>query len=287
MDLKRREFLKLAGTFASGAALTGVAGQLAGCGTSSKLSGKNNTFGLQLYTLRQDLPKDAKGVLKQVASFGYKQLEGFEGPKGIYWGMTNVEFKRYMDDLGMQMVSSHCNWKQDLEKKADEAAAIGMKYLMCPSLGAQKTIDLYKKAADDFNKAGQICKDRGIKFAYHNHDYSFKQLEGQYPQDILMQNSDKDLVDFELDMYWIVASGQDANAWFQKYPNRFKLGHVKDRGGKETTTLGKGNIDYPSLLKTAQKGGMEYFIVEQEQYEGTTPLAAVKDNAEYMKRLKI
>jgi sugar phosphate isomerase/epimerase len=287
MDLKRREFLKLAGTFASGAALTGVAGQLAGCGTSSKLSGKNNTFGLQLYTLRQDLPKDAKGVLKQVASFGYKQLEGFEGPKGIYWGMTNVEFKRYMDDLGMQMVSSHCNWKQDLEKKADEAAAIVMKYLMCPSLGAQKTIDLYKKAADDFNKAGQICKDRGIKFAYHNHDYSFKQLEGQYPQDILMQNSDKDLVDFELDMYWIVASGQDANAWFQKYPNRFKLGHVKDRGGKETTTLGKGNIDYPSLLKTAQKGGMEYFIVEQEQYEGTTPLAAVKDNAEYMKRLKI
>jgi sugar phosphate isomerase/epimerase len=287
MDLKRREFLKLAGTFASGAALTGVAGQLAGCGTSSKLSGKNNTFGLQLYTLRQDLPKDAKGVLKQVASFGYKQLEGFEGPKGIYWGMTNVEFKRYMDDLGMQMVSSHCNWKQDLEKKADEAAAIGVKYLMCPSLGAQKTIDLYKKAADDFNKAGQICKDRGIKFAYHNHDYSFKQLEGQYPQDILMQNSDKDLVDFELDMYWIVASGQDANAWFQKYPNRFKLGHVKDRGGKETATLGKGNIDYPSLLKTAQKGGMEYFIVEQEQYEGTTPLAAVKDNAEYMKRLKI
>ena len=287
MDYKRRDFLKIAGTFASGVALTGVTAQLTACHPSSKLSGKNNTFGLQLYSLRDDLPRDPKGILKQVASFGYKQIEGFEGPKGIYWGMTNTEFKSYMDDLGMKMVSSHCNWKQGLEKKADEAAAIGMKFLMCPYLGPQKSVDLYKKAADDFNKAGLICKQRGIKFAYHNHDYSFKMLDGQYPQDILMQNTDKDLVDFELDMYWIVAAGQDANVWFKKYPGRFKLGHVKDRGGKETTTLGKGNIDYPTLLKTAQKAGMEYFIVEQEQYEGTTPLAAAKDDAEYMKLLSI
>jgi sugar phosphate isomerase/epimerase len=287
MHQKRREFLQLAGTFASGVAFTGVASQLTGCGSSSKLSGNNNTFGLQLYSLRDDLPKDPKGILRQVASFGYKQLEGFEGPKGIYWGMTNTEFKSYMDELGMKMVSSHCNWKQNLEKKADEAAAIGMKYLMCPYLGAQKSLDLYKKAAEDFNKAGQICKQRGLKFAYHNHDYSFKQVEGQFPQDVMMQNSDKDLVDFEMDMYWVVAAGQSPKAWFDKYPGRFKLGHVKDRGGKETTTLGKGDIDYPSILKDAQKSGMEYFIVEQEQYAGTTPLAAAKDDADYMKRLKI
>jgi sugar phosphate isomerase/epimerase len=287
MNHSRRDFLKVAGTVATGVAFTGAASQLVGCGSSSKLNGTNNTFGLQLYSLRDDLPKDPRGVLRQVASFGYKQLEGFEGPKGIYWGMTNTEFKSYMDELGMKMVSSHCNWKQDLEKKADEAAAIGMKYLMCPYLGAQKTLDLYKKAAEDFNKAGKICKDRGIRFAYHNHDYSFKQLEGQFPQDVIMQNADKDLVDFEMDMYWVVAAGQSPKFWFEKFPGRFKLGHVKDRGGKETTTLGKGNIDYPTILKDAQKHGMEYFIVEQEQYEGTTPLAAAKDDAEYMKKLKI
>jgi len=287
MDFRRREFLKLAGTFASGAVLTSVAGQVKPGNTTSRLSGKNNIFGLQLYSLRDDLPKDPKGILKQVASFGYKQLEGYEGPKGIYWGMSNKDFKRYLDDLGMQMISSHCNWKQDLEKKADEAAAIGMKYLMCPYLGPQKTLDLYKQAAEDFNKAGQTCKQRGIKFAYHNHDYSFKSLEGQYPQDVLMHHTDKDLVDFELDMYWIIAAGQDAKKWFEKYPGRFKLGHVKDRGGKETTTLGKGNIDYPNLLKIAHKNGMEYFIVEQEEYEGTTPLAAAKDDAQYMGKLKI
>jgi len=287
MAFRRREFLKLAGTFASGAVLTNVAGQVRPGSATSRLSGKNNIFGLQLYSLRDDLPKDPKGVLKQVAAFGYKQLEGFEGPQGIYWGMSHLEFKKYINDLGMQMVASHCNWKQDLEKKADQAAAVGMKYLMCPFLGPQKSLDLYKRAADDFNKAGQVCKQKGIKFAYHNHDYSFKLLEGKYPQDVMMQNTDKDLVDFELDMYWIIAAGQDAKKWFEKYPGRFKLGHVKDRGGKETTTLGKGNIDYPNLLKIAHKNGMEYFIVEQEQYEGTTPLAAAKDDAEYMRKLKV
>src|SRR5438270_14075945 len=124
MDYKRREFLKVATTVASGVAITGFTSQLAAAGAPAK----SKPFGLQLYSLRDDLPKDPKGVLKQVAAFGYKQIEGFEGPKGIYWGMTNVEFKRYMDDLGIKIVSSHCNWKENLEHKADEAAAIGMKY---------------------------------------------------------------------------------------------------------------------------------------------------------------
>jgi sugar phosphate isomerase/epimerase len=103
----------------------------------------------------------------------------------------------------------------------------------------------------------------------------------------MMQNTDKDLVDFELDMYWVVAAGQDPITWFQKYPNRFRLGHVKEQKGKETGTLGTGTINYPAILKEAEKQGMKYFIVEQEQYEGTTPLAAVRDDAEYMKKLKI
>ncbi|WP_018612979.1 sugar phosphate isomerase/epimerase family protein [Segetibacter koreensis] len=287
MNYKRRNFLKVASAFASGIALTGIGGQLAGCGSTSKLTGNNNKFGLQLYSLRDDLPKDPKGILTQVASFGYKQLEGFEGPQGIYWGMKNTEFKSFLDQLGMQIVSSHCNYKEDLERKADEAAAIGMKYLLCPYLGPQKDLDAFKRAAEGFNKAGEICRQRGLRFAYHNHDYLFKQVEGQYPQDVMMQNTDKNLVDFELDMYWVVAAGQDPIEWFKKYPNRFRLGHVKDKKGDETTTLGKGTINYPAILKEAEKQGMQYFIVEQEQYEGTTPLAAAKDDAEYMKNLKV
>lgn len=287
MNYKRRDFLKVTSILASGAALTGISNQLAGCNSTSKLSGDKNKFGLQLYTLRDDLPKDPKGVLKQVASFGYQQIEGFEGPQGIYWGMKNTEFKRFMDELGMQIVSSHCNYKEDLERKADEAAAIGMKYLMCPYLGPQKDLDSFKRAAEVFNKSGEICRQRGMKFAYHNHDYSFKKVEGQYPQDVMMQNTDKDLVDYEMDMYWVVAAGQDPVEWFNKYPGRFRLGHVKDKKGDQTTTLGTGTINYPAILKEAEKHGMQYFIVEQEQYEGTTPLAAAKDDAEYMKNLKV
>jgi len=88
-------------------------------------------------------------------------------------------------------------------------------------------------------------------------------------------------------MYWVVTAGQDPITWFKKYPNRFRLGHVKDRKGDKTATLGTGIIDYPTILKAAEKEGMQYFIVEQEQYEGTTPIAAAKADAEYMKKLKV
>ena len=273
---------------ASGLALTALGSKLAGCKSVAATGSSNiKNFGLQLYSLRDDMPKDPKGVLKQVASFGYNQIEGFEGPMGMFWGMSNTEFKKYMDDLGMTIVSSHCNINQDFERKASEAAAIGMKYLIEPYLGPRKTIDEFKKAADLFNQKGQVCKKAGIRFAYHNHDYSFKPVEGQLPQDVMMQNTDPDLVDFEMDMYWVVAAGQNPIAWYNKYPNRFRLGHVKDKKGDETCTLGKGTIDYPKILGEAKKKGLQYFIVEQEQYTGTTPLEAARDDAAYMKRIRI
>lgn len=286
MNNQRRDFLKVASTLVSGATIVGFGSTLTGCSASAQAGGYNKKFGLQLYSLRDELPKDPKGVLAQVASFGYKQIEGYEGAKGMFWGMKNTEFKSYMDSLGMQFISSHCNYKADFERKADEAAAIGMKYLLCPHLGPQKDLDTYKKIADTFNKAGEICKQRGIRFGYHNHDYSFKKVQGEFPQDVMMQNTDKGLVDYEMDMYWVVAAGENPVAWLNKYPNRFVLGHVKDAKNNKTATLGTGTIDYPTVLQAAKKAGMKYFIVEQEQYDGTTPIKAAKDDAEYMKQLK-
>lgn len=288
MPIQRREFLKNVSLLTSGLALTSLSSKLVGCSSARASSAAvNNSFGLQLYTLRDDLPKDPKGVLKQVASFGYKEIEGYEGPKGLFWGMKNTEFKKYMDDLGLNFVSSHCNWKEDFERKAGEAGEIGMKYLLCPYLGANKELDFYKRAAEQFNKNGEIAKKAGIRFGYHNHDYSFKPVEGQLPQDVMMQNTNKDTVDFEMDIYWVVAAGQDPIAWFKKYPNRFRLCHVKDRGGNESVVLGKGNIDFATILKEGQKEGLKHFIVEQEAYTGTTPLDAAREDAEYMKRFKI
>jgi len=291
MQYNRRRFIKSIGVAGSGILLSSY---LPSCKTASASKAINENFGLQLYTLRDDLPKDPKGVLTQVASFGYKQIESYEGSKGIFWGMSNTEFKKFMDDLGMTIVSSHCDINKDFERKAAEASAIGMKYLISPYIGPQKTLDDYKRYADTFNQRGEVCKRNGIRFAYHNHDYSFKPLEGQFPQDVMMQGTNKDTVDYEMDIYWVVAAGQDPQAWLKKYPNRFRLCHAKDRkkGAPSTdmnasVVLGTGSIDFGAILKTAGQNGMQHYIVEQEAYEGTTPLAAVKDDAAYMKNMKL
>ena len=286
----RKKFLQL-GTAAAGALALSPLSDSFSIGDDTR---KLKTFGLQLYTLRDDLPKDPKGVLQQVASFGYRQIESYEGPNGMFWGMSNMDFKKYMDDLGMKIIASHSDINKDFEKKAAEAAAIGMKYLICPWLGPQKTIDDYKKAADTFNKKGEICKSNGIRFAYHNHDYSFKPIDGQLPQDVMMSMTDPSLVDYELDMFWVVTAGEDVEGWLKKYKNRFRLCHVKDRSktagtnnGQNSVDLGTGSINWPSVLKTAKENGMEYFIVEQEYYPASTPMKSAEANAEYMRRLKI
>ncbi|MGN6402472.1 MAG: sugar phosphate isomerase/epimerase family protein [Flavisolibacter sp.] len=293
MSYKRREFLKTATVLGSGLALSSYSGLL-GCKATSASKTIQDNFGLQLYTLRDVLPADPKGILTKVASYGYKQIESYEGSKGIFWGMTNTELKRLMDDLGMKIVASHCDINKDFERKAEEAAAIGMKYLICPYLGPQKKADDFKRFAATFNERGETCKKHGLRFAYHNHDYGFVPVDGQLPQDILMQNTDKDLVDFEMDIYWVVTAGQDPVAWLDKYPGRFTLCHIKDRqkgapaADKDASViLGTGEINFHNILKDAEKKGMKYFIVEQEAYKNTTPLDAAKADADYLKNFTL
>ncbi|HEY6505915.1 MAG TPA: sugar phosphate isomerase/epimerase [Chitinophagaceae bacterium] len=298
MSYDRRKFIKITGGVTTGLALSSVTGMslLSSCDDGA---GSIKTFGLQLYSLRDDMPKDPKGVLKQVASFGYKNIESYQHSElGIFWGMGYKEFKKYLDDIGLTILSTHHDVikgfpenKAAFEKTAAEAAEIGIKYIFCPWLGAQKTLDDYKRKADQFNQCGEICRKAGLRFGYHNHEYSFAMLEGKMPQDVIMENSDPALVDFELDIYWVVTAGQDPEAWFKKYPNRFRLCHVKDRmknatEREATCTLGEGIIDFPKILKTAKANGMQYYIVEHERYDGTTPLKAVEADAAYMKKLK-
>lgn len=289
MTFNRRSFIKTIGITSAGMALSGI---LPACGALSKSNTEGKDFGLQLYTLRDVLPADPKGILKQVSSFGYKQIESYEGEKGMFWGMSNKEFKTLMDNLGMKIVASHCDINKDFDRKAAEAAEIGMSYLICPWVGPQKSLDDFKRYADIFNQRGEVCRKNGIRFAYHNHDYSFQPLEGQLPQDVLMQQTDKNLVDYEMDIYWVVAAGQDPAAWISKYPERFRLCHVKDRkkgaapGEQDASViLGTGSIDFEKLLQKA--GDIRYRIVEQEAYTNTTPIDAVKANAAYMKSLNV
>ena len=246
-------------------------------------------FGIQLWTVKEDMMADAKGTLAKMASFGFKEIESYEGPQGMFWGMGHKGFKSYIDDLGMKIVSSHCDNLTDFDKKSEQAAAIGMKYLICPHKGPQKSLDNYKAFADEFNVSGKIAKKHGIKFAYHNHDYSFIPMDGQMPQDVMMQGTDPSLVDFEMDIYWVNYANQDPIAWLKKYPNRFKLCHVKDLTKKvnnkqESCVIGTGIIDFKKVLKAGAKYGLASFFVEQEEFTGTNPIDAAGLGAKYMQK---
>ncbi|MEZ4959113.1 MAG: sugar phosphate isomerase/epimerase [Saprospiraceae bacterium] len=301
MKLNRRKFINSAGLAAAGALVLPQWACQSGDGNTAAAAAETaaatvqpslQNFGIQLYTVRDVLPADPKGTIKQLADFGYKQVESYEGDQGIFWGMGHTGFKQYLDGLGMTCVSSHCDIKKDFEQKAAQAAEIGMKYLICPWVGPQKSLDDFKKIAEDFNAKGDICKANGIRFAYHNHWYSFEELEGQLPQDVLMANTNPDTVDFEMDIYWVVTPGADPVAWLQKYPNRWRLCHVKDRkkgAQKEdheaSCDLGTGQIDFAKILKVAKEIGMQYYIVEQEKYENSTPMQSARADAEYLKKL--
>jgi sugar phosphate isomerase/epimerase len=286
MNCSRRSFLKTSGLLVSGAAL-GTLPFLTSCGSRVP---NTSPFGLQLYTLRDVIGDDPEGVLRQLAEFGYKQIESYEGQMGMFWGMENSGFKELMDELDMKIVSSHANVFQDFERKAGEAAEIGMDYLICPWIGPQETLDDYREIADRFNEIGEVANNAGIKFAYHNHAYTFEEQEGELPQDVLMNLTDPGLVEYQMDIYWVVAAGHDPAEWIQKYPGRFTSSHVKDLSNgdnPESTVLGTGTIDFAALLPLAKEDGMKYFIVEQEAYTGTTPMDAVRDNALYMKGLSL
>ncbi len=285
MNCSRRSFLKKSGVLASGLAL-GSLPFLKSCAPAEE---DISDFGLQLYTLRDVIGDDPEEILRQVAEFGYKQIESYEGQLGMFWGMGNTGFRQYLDELGLTMISSHANVFQDYEQKVEELAEIGVPYIVCPWIGAQDTIDDYIEMAATFNQLGEIANEAGLKFAYHNHAYTFHELEGEIPQAVLMDNTDPDLVEYQMDIYWVVAGGHDPVEWLQRYPGRFTSSHVKDFANgeePESVVLGTGEIDYPPLLQLAREAGMEYFIVEQEAYTNTTPIEAVRDNAEYLRSIE-
>lgn len=286
MDFSRRSFLKTSGLLAGGAVLTSMP-FLKSCAAAEA---EMNAFGIQLYTLRDIIGDDPKGVIQSLAEFGYTQIESYEGSMGIFWGMSNTEFKQFLEDQGLTMISTHANVFQNYEEKVNQLAEIRVPYIICPYVGPQESIDDFYSLAEQFNEMGRIANDAGIKFAYHNHAYSFEELDGEIPQVVMMENTDPELVKYQMDIYWVVAAGEDPKEWFQRYPNRFTSGHVKDYSGgenPESVILGTGTIDYPSVLDVAEQNGMEYFIVEQEAYTDTTPLDAAREDAEYMKNLDI
>ena len=297
----RREFLRVSATGALGAI---VMSQYA-CRNSGKPTAKVSeaavvdpkTFGigLQLYTIRDAMATDVLGSLKQVSDAGYKYLELANYANGKFYGYEPVEFKKLVNDLGMEILSSHTEVENkgitldNAQKMAEDHTKIGVKYCIQPWVveEARNTISSWKKMVADWNKVGAIMKDHGIQFGYHNHNFEFATVEGKIPYfDVIMPELDKNLVTMEIDLFWTTKAGQNIVEIFNKYPGRFQLFHLKDMYTQEApffttdTTdfapVGAGIINFKEILAAKDVAGMKYMIVEQDSDKDGKPFDAIK-----------
>jgi sugar phosphate isomerase/epimerase len=231
--------------------------------------------------------KDARNTLRIIADLGFKEIESARSAKGLYYGLTPAEMKQVCADLGLAVRSGHVHLDADWKKTLEQAAAAGQEYVICSTMPSKgQTVDNYKSVAEAFNAAGEDCKALNMKFGYHNHEYEFEQEKGQILYDVLMDQTDPDLVHMELDLGWVVAAGQDPEEYFNKYPGRFPLWHLKDMDlwENESTEFGKGGLDIGAMMKLRDKSGVKHIFIEQEEY-ASTPQESMAHNLDYIRNL--
>ena len=247
-------------------------------------------IGIQLYSVRDDMKKAPEETVAKVGEMGYSFVEAAGYSDGKFYGMEPADFKALVENNNMDFLSSHtgqnmpdsANWEKTMawwDTCIDAHVAAGVKYIVQPWMSSEgyDSIAGLKAYCDYFNAVGEKCNEKGIRFGYHNHSGEFTELEGEVIYDYMLQNTDPEKVMFQLDLYWIKEGGGDAVAYFNKYPGRFELYHVKD-----ATELGaSGEMDFESAFENAEIAGMKYYIVEVEQYN-FEPLVSVEKSYEYM-----
>lgn len=270
-----KSVLQILGAAISICVLTGCAstgsGKSVGVGKDFK-----GPIGLQLYTLRAKFAKDVPGTLDLVKSNGVKYVE----LAGTY-NLPPEQFTKMLSDRGLVPIAGHFGYdrfRDNPEAVAKEAKALGLKYAGLAWIGHQAPFDEKecRAAIDVFNKAGAVLAREGIQFFYHNHGYEFQPHGDGTLMDLLIKETDPKLVAFEMDTFWVKHPGADPTEWLKKYPNRWKLMHVKDmKHGTETNfsggsnvnndvVLGTGTMDWPAILKAAKAAGVEYYFIEDE-----------------------
>ncbi|MES2331767.1 MAG: TIM barrel protein [Bacteroidota bacterium] len=267
--------------------------------------------GIQLYSVRDEMKKDPLGTLKALADMGYQYVEHANYINRKFYGYGATEFKRILDGHGMKMLSGHTvmgkdhwdNSKKDFtdawKNTVDDAATVGQEIVISPWLdeGLRKTYDDMLAYMNVFNKSGELCKRSGMRFGYHNHNFEFTTLlNGQKVYDIILEHTDPSLVVQQLDMGNLYGTGADAYEIIKKHPGRFVSLHVKDEikvgkgeeimtGSYESTILGAGVANTKAVTDLGKKsGGTLHFIIEQESYQGKTPLECMKEDLKVMKR---
>lgn len=303
MAYNRRIFLKQAGI---GVATAYLAPSLLSCSSPQTASTVLKEIGLQLYTLRDPLVDDVATTIARVAEIGYDHVETF-GPEingqnePSFWGISRSALRDMLDQHGLKTHSGHYDLsdflnpangsEETLKAYIDTAAELGQQYLIAPippmMLIDRLTIDDYRFMADQLNKGGELAAKSGVKIGYHNHFWEFRTFDdGTKGMDILIENTDKNLVVFELDLFWSEKSGIDSAAYFREYPGRFPLWHIKDMDKSNTnpvtgpeedkkpimellpsivyTEVGSGSIDFKKILGEEEVAGLQYAFVEQD-----------------------
>ena len=286
----RRNFLKVSATGALGAMVLSEYAFKA-----APVDPKTFGIGLQLYTIRDAMAKDVPGSLKRVSDIGFKYVELASYSNGKFYGYEPAEFKKLVNDLGMEAISSHTQVEalgitlDNAKKMAEDHAKLGVKYCVQPWVveEARTTIPSFQKMAADWNKVGGIMKQHGIQFGYHNHNFEFAKVEGKTPYyDVFMKELDKDLVTMELDLFWATKAGQNPVEMFKKYPGRFQLFHMKDMYTKEApfyipstkdfAPVGAGIINFKEILAAKKIAGLKYMFVEQDWTKDGKPFDSIQ-----------
>lgn len=300
MKTSRRTFIQKSTLFLAGAGLFSPSLQAAFyTGTIT---------GIQLYSVRDDMKQNPRATLEALAKMGYRYVEHANYTDRKFYGFSATDFKKILEDLGLKMLSGHTVMGKDhwdanrreftdaWKKTVEDAAVVGQELVISPWLdeSLRKTYDDMLRYMEVFNKSGELCKQSGMRFGYHNHNFEFNQkLNGQTVYDIILAQTDPALVAQQLDMGNLYGTGADAYQIIRDHPGRFISLHVKDEiktgkgemnDGYESTLLGKGVANTKSITDLGKKsGGTLHFIIEQESYQGKTPLDCAKEDLRIMK----
>ena len=282
----RRDFLKSASLLVAGGLVAKGFSSCAKC-----CSAKN--MGLQLYSLRDYVKENGiQQTLELVAKMGFKNLECAGYNDGNVYGVAAKEVKKMVDDLGMKMTSSHAGqaFSKDTEAKVmawwDEAIdahnELGVRYIVQPwmPVNEQTTLDDLKMYCDYFNSVGYKAASNSIAFGYHNHDFEFRKIDGQIIYNFLLENTSKNHVLFQADVYWIAQGGYDPIDYMRKYSDQIRLLHIKD----EKEIGASGQMDFQAIFETAKELNIKDWYVEVERYTNNDPVASVQESFDYLNK---
>jgi len=246
--------------------------------------------GLALYTVRDSMATDPKATLQAVADAGYAYVEAANYEEGKFYGMAPADFKAYLATLGLTAKSAHMGMVtlENADQLIADTKAAGIEYFVIPvpPMGMftfnreERTMGMKGTPAElatIINTLGEKCKAAGLKLLYHNHDFEFKPMEdGTVLIDYLLENCNADVVNFQMDLFWVTKAGADPLAYFEKYPGRFKAWHVKDMNAEGNfAPVGTGSIDFKKILAAKAQSGMEFYMVEQDATFGLPPFEAI------------